>query len=67
MQVEMKYATIWRKNEKNGKLSINVTDSNKNQDGTYETNNSFWANIVGEAAEYVKTLSPSTDGKTPIG
>ena len=67
MQVEMKYATIWRKNERNGKLSINVTDSNKNQDGTYETNNSFWANVAGEAAEYVKTLSPSTDGKTPIG
>ncbi len=66
MQVEMKYATIWRKNEKNGKLSINVTDSNKNQDGTYETNNSFWANVTGEAAEYVKTLA-EPEGKVPMG
>lgn len=66
MQVEMKYATIWRKKDKDGKLSINVSDSNKNQEGNYETNNSFWANVTGEAAEYVKTLA-EPEGKGPMG
>ena len=66
MQVEMKYATIWRKKDRDGKLSINVSDSNKNQEGNYETNNSFWANVTGEAAEYVKTLA-EPEGKSPMG
>ena len=59
MRISMN-ATIWQIKNENGRLSIRVSESRKKQDGTYETQNSFWATVRGEAAiAAIDALAPA--------
>lgn len=51
MRVEVN-ASVWESRvDQNGNISIRIGESRKNQNtGTYETLNSFWANVKGEEA-----------------
>lgn len=50
MRVELN-ASVWQyRVDQNGNISIQVSESRKNRDGAYETQNQFWASVRGEEA-----------------
>ena len=51
--------TLWRINTRDdGRMSVNISESRKNkQTGAYETTNSLWANVSGEAVEAINAVA----------
>lgn len=52
--------SVWAVNERetNGRsrLSVQVSDSRKDQNGAWVQDNSFWAEVAGDAAEYIRSI-----------
>lgn len=52
--------SVWAVNERenNGRtrLSVQVSDSRKDQNGAWVQDNSFWAEVAGDAAAYIRSI-----------